>query len=113
AGNYKKNTYKKVSKSFTASTKSFKFNKTIMSKHPDLEIDTSPLFDSLIQMMQELKNETACREHLETLLWNGEPICPHCGSQRENHYRLKVRGNFSGLYKCKDCRMRFTVRVGT
>jgi len=113
AENYKKNTNKKVSKSFTASTKSFKFNKTIMSKHPDLEIDTSPLFESLIQMMQELKNETACREHLETLLWNGEPICPHCGSQRENHYRLKARGNFSGLYKCKDCRMRFTVRVGT
>lgn len=103
----------KVRKTLPITPKSFKFNKTIMAKHPDLEIDTSPIFKSLIQMIQELRTETACREHLEALLWNGEPICPHCGSQRENHYRLKSRGTFSGLYKCKDCKMRFTVKVGT
>ena len=50
---------------------------------------------------------------LEELRWGGSPICPHCGVQNSNHYKLKQKGEFKGLYKCKDCRERFTVTVGT
>lgn len=70
-------------------------------------------FSSFSKMLQALPNEAACREYLETLLWKGEPVCPHCGSKNENHYKLKTKGEFKGLYKCKDCRERFTVTVGT
>lgn len=73
----------------------------------------NPEFNSLIKMIEVLDTEQKCREYLEELRWNGEPICPHCGSIRENHYKLKQGGKFKGLYKCKDCRERFTIRIGT
>lgn len=104
---------KQVKKAFTRSSKIINFNKTIMAKHPNMEIDTATIFKSIYSMTNKLKTENDCREHLEQLRWNGEPICPHCGSQHENHYKLKVKGVFRGLYKCKDCRKRFTVKVGT
>jgi len=70
-------------------------------------------FSSFAQMLSVLNTETKCREFLENLRWNNEPVCPHCGSQNKNHYELKTKGEFKGLRKCKDCRERFTVTVGT
>ena len=103
----------KVTQNYTRSSNFIIFNKSKMAKHPDIELDTASVFKSVIQMIKTLNTDEACREHLERLRWNGEPICPHCGSQRPNHYRLKYDGIFKGLYKCKDCRSRFTVTVGT
>ena len=51
--------------------------------------------------------------YLEDMRWHGEPVCPHCGSISKYHYKLTQKGEFKGLYKCKDCRERFTVRIGT
>lgn len=104
---------KNYHKAFTANSKRFIFNKTPLAKHPDIELDTATVFKSILHMLDELNTETKCREHLEKLMWDGEPVCPHCGSKRENHYKLKSKGKFHGLYKCKDCRTRFTVRIGT
>jgi transposase-like protein len=70
-------------------------------------------FKSFYHMLDALPNDEACRLFLEDLRWNGTPVCPHCGSVNESHYKLKTKGVFSGLYKCKDCRERFTVTVGT
>ena len=70
-------------------------------------------FHSLLQMMDTLHTEEDCRVYLENMRWNGKPICPHCGSISEHHYKLTQNGEFKGLYKCKDCRCRFTVRQGT
>ena len=74
----------------------------------------SLLFDSLLHMIDSLQSEEKCRLHLEHVRWpNGQIVCPHCGSVSEKHYRLTKDGKFEGLYKCKDCRERFTVTVGT
>ena len=70
-------------------------------------------FHSLLQMIDTLHTEEDCRVYLENMRWNGEPICPHCGSISAEHYKLMQNGEFKGLYKCKDCRKRFTVRQGT
>lgn len=70
-------------------------------------------FNSLLQMMDTLHTEDDCRQYLEDMRWYGEPICPHCGSISKHHYKLTQNGEFKGLYKCKDCRKRFTVRIGT
>lgn len=70
-------------------------------------------FHSLLQMIDTLHTEEDCREYLEDMRWHGEPVCPHCGSISKHHYKLKQNGEFKGLYKCKDCRERFTVRIGT
>lgn len=70
-------------------------------------------FHSLLQMIDTLHTEEDCREHLEDMRWHGVPVCPHCGSISKHHYKRKQNGEFKGLYKCKDCRERFTVRIGT
>jgi len=70
-------------------------------------------FSSLIQMTQALPTDTACREYLELRRWNGVPTCPHCTVVDEKHYKLTVKGEFKGLYKCRECKERFTVTVGT
>src|SRR5690606_23214444 len=72
-----------------------------------------PEFKSFYELLQVLPTDESCREYLEKMLWAGEPVCPHCGSKRDDHYELKTKGEFKGLRKCKDCRKRFTVTVGT
>lgn len=103
----------KVRNTLPITPKSIIFNKTKMSKHPNIETDTAQIFKSVFNMVTTLNSEKACREHLEQLRWNGEPICPHCGSQRENHYRILTRGEDKGRHKCKDCRLPFSVTIGT
>ncbi len=70
-------------------------------------------FTNFAQMLQGLPTDESCRLFLEDLRWNGTPICPHCGVVNARHYQLKKKGVFEGLFKCKDCRKRFTVTVGT
>lgn len=70
-------------------------------------------FKSFSEMLKVLPDENACRNYLELILWEGVPVCPHCGCKNDEHYKLKTKGIFKGLYKCKDCRERFTVTVGT
>lgn len=70
-------------------------------------------FNSPNHMRKILNTEEKCREYLEELRWHGEPVCPHCGSISKYHYKLTQNGTFKGLYKCKDCRKRFTVTIGT
>ena len=68
-------------------------------------------------------DEAAAFEHVEGMLWPQGPVCRHCGSM-EKHYALKggrtkaSKKNphgleIHGLYKCSDCRKKFTVRMGT
>ncbi|WP_245176571.1 IS1595 family transposase [Flavobacterium denitrificans] len=104
---------RKVRKTLPITPEFINFNKTKMAKHPNTELDTAQIFTSNIDMLMKLNSEKACRKHLEKLRWNGEPICPHCGSQREDHYRILTRGEDKGRYKCKDCRLPFSVTIGT
>ena len=55
-------------------------------------------------------NDVAAREYLEATLWPNGPVCPHCGSINNAYATKKI-----GLYRCgaKECRMDFTVTVGT
>ena len=72
---------------------------------------------SFLEVMKSLQSEKDCREFLEDIRWQGEPVCPHCMTQSHEeiykHYKLKVKGEFNGLYKCKNCKKRFTVIQNT
>lgn len=68
---------------------------------------------SFIDIMKTLHDTKSCREFLENYRWQGVPICPHCNCKSEHHYKLKNKGEFNGLYKCKHCKKRFTVTIGT
>ena len=57
-------------------------------------------------------NETAAREHLETLLWPDGPICPHCGVVNEATL-LQGKSTRPGVWKCRPCQKPFSVTVGT
>ena len=70
-------------------------------------------FTSFAAMVTALPTDNACREYLELQRWNGTPTCPHCGLIDATHYKLNVKGEFKGMYKCKSCKERFTVILGT
>jgi transposase-like protein len=60
-------------------------------------------------------DEAKAFEHLERVIWNGEPVCPHCGCTARI---TKVKANPEkrirlGLWRCGDCKKQFTVKVGT
>ena len=61
----------------------------------------------------EFKEESKARQWLESIRWPRGPVCPHCGSESQDHYKLEGVAHRDGLYKCKDCREQFTVTVGT
>ena len=61
-------------------------------------------------------DETAARAFIESQLWPTGPCCPHCGSV--TFYKLTGKPDSKkpvrpGVYKCKDCRKQYTVRIGT
>lgn len=70
-------------------------------------------------------DEAAAFAHVEKILWPNGPFCLHCGNANgERIVALKgIRTKASkknpegavrhGLYRCKDCRGQFTVRLGT
>ncbi len=64
-------------------------------------------------MIDTLHTETECREYLESLLWGNAPVCPHCGAVDKEHWKLTSFGQFKGQYKCRHCRCKFNVRIGT
>jgi transposase-like protein len=59
-------------------------------------------------------DEAAAFEHLEAQLWDGQPVCPHCGTVG-NATKLQGSATRIGVWKCKskECRKQFTVKVGT
>ena len=57
-------------------------------------------------------DEDAARQHLESMRWPNGPVCPHCGGTERNS-RLNGASHRPGLLFCGDCRMQFSVTVGT
>ena len=58
-------------------------------------------------------NEDVARSYLENIRWPDGPSCPFCG-QLETVKGLPPKGSMGkGWYHCRECRKKFTVRVGT
>jgi transposase-like protein len=59
-------------------------------------------------------DETAAREHLESLQWPDGATCPHCGNADKARIKaLQGKSTRPGVYKCNECRKPFSVTVGT
>ncbi len=57
-------------------------------------------------------DEPAARKHLEAIRWPEGPICPFCGSV-DGAQDMSHTTQGEGWWHCKDCRQKYTVRVGT
>lgn len=68
-------------------------------------------FKSFADMLTALPTDEVCRDYYEILRWNGMPTCTKCGCMK--HYRLTTKGEFKGWYKCKECKARYNVSLGT
>jgi transposase-like protein len=55
--------------------------------------------------------EDEAREFIEKIRWPNGAICVHCRSVAV--YKLQGKSADKGLFKCRDCKGQFTVRVGT
>jgi hypothetical protein len=40
----------------------------------------------ILQLSDKLRTEADAYEYLETMRWNGKPVCPHCGSVDEHYF---------------------------
>lgn len=64
-------------------------------------------FDSLYEMMEVFSDEQVCIDHLRAIRWKHGASCPHCGSDKVYHFKDGKN------HKCGDCKMRFSIKVGT
>lgn len=64
-------------------------------------------FKSLPQLLDFFKDEEIGKEYYANIRWAGNPVCPHCDSEKPY---VTTRG-----YKCsnKECHKKFSVRTGT
>lgn len=83
------------------------------SKHPNgpkTELAESP---DVLELPRACYDETAAVELVESKRWGDCPCCAHCGSV--NVYKMMDRKtgerNRRFLWKCRDCRKQYTVRV--
>ncbi len=71
--------------------------------------------DNFLKVMKMTEEEAYLK--LESIRWPHGPICPKCGSVRGGYKLTSKPGTVNpvrpGLYKCKDCRQKFTVKMGT
>lgn len=58
-------------------------------------------------------DEQAAYDWVEAHLWPEGPVCPKCGAHHDRVTKLQGKSTRIGVYKCKDCRKPFTVKVGT
>jgi len=73
-------------------------------------------FKNISEFNNYFKDEKTCYEFLETQVWNGVPVCPHCATAKAP-YKVKARGKFTDIpsYRCSEraCGLPFTVRTGS
>jgi transposase-like protein len=61
---------------------------------------------------ERFQDEQAAYDWVEAQLWPDGAVCPRCGGLNRNT-KLKGKSTRIGVYKCKDCRKPFTVKIGT
>jgi transposase-like protein len=64
-------------------------------------------FNSILAFQKEFDTHEKCVKHLELSRWNGTPCCPFCASIGVHRF---PNGK---TFKCRDCRKKFSVTVGT
>lgn len=64
-------------------------------------------FDSLFSLLQAFPDEQAAIDHFRAIRWVNGAYCPYCGGTEVYTFADKR------THKCKACRQRFSIKVGT
>ena len=72
---------------------------------------------TLMSVMAQFSTEEAAIRYFEAIRWPDGLYCPHCGNADAKRL-YSIRANRAkkirpGLHKCAECRLSFTVRLGT
>lgn len=62
---------------------------------------------NIIEIYRKFPTEKDCIAHLETVRWNGKPVCPYCKASRSTAMPSESR------HHCNNCNTTFSVTVGT
>lgn len=62
---------------------------------------------------KRFQDEAEAYKWVEAHLWPHGPQCPRCGVLGDRITKLQGKSTRIGVYKCKDCRKPFSVKVGT
>ena len=64
---------------------------------------------SLMEAFDRFPDDTAAERWFAEARWGDEPTCPHCGSMN-----VQTGAKHKTMpFRCRDCRKRFSVRMGT
>jgi len=66
---------------------------------------------SVFDFMKKFPNAKTAQHYLEQKRWNGNPVCPECGST-DKQYKQKRYGK-EGYYLCFHCKQVYSIRTGT
>lgn len=66
---------------------------------------------NIIELFQTFQTQEQALEYLEKVRWNGEPVCPYCGSLSVGRHASGDRN--ATRWQCRDCARAFSVTVGT
>ncbi|MEI9893990.1 MAG: IS1595 family transposase [Chthoniobacter sp.] len=71
---------------------------------------------NLVSISEKFSTPTKARIFLEGVLWPNGPVCPHCKGMDACRLVSKPSSKHpvrDGLLKCRECKKKFTVMVGT
>lgn len=62
---------------------------------------------NIIAITSRFNTQEKCIKHLELIRWEGQAICPYCGSERASRLKGELR------HHCNACNKSFSVLIGT
>src|SRR5271170_454140 len=73
-----------------------------------MENDNISKHSGLMSAVRHYSNPQTCIDEVAAVKWpSGQAVCPRCDSKRATYLATRL------LWKCKDCKKQFSVKVGT
>jgi transposase-like protein len=73
-----------------------------------MENDKLSVSSGLMGAIRHYSNPLTCIEEVASVKWpKGEAVCPRCSSKRASFLKTRL------MWKCKDCKKQYSVKVGT
>src|ERR1700691_2758221 len=73
-----------------------------------MENDNINAHSGLMAAIRHYSNPLTCIEEIASVKWpKGQAVCPRCESKRNSFLKTRL------MWKCKECKKQFSVKVGT